>query len=416
MKTLLFYCQHMPGFDHLIRSMAIAHGLTQDFKVYFVNGGEGVQEFPLLGGIETINLPAIGTQPNCRGLQLSDAVWDMDMVLDYRRDCLLKLCDRIRPDVVMVERFPFDHHCFSPELIPLLERAKSYGAKIICSVRDIVVSEGIAKPDQDRHEAIVCQLMNLYFDQLLIQGDPTFIPLEASFSRMGELTCDIHYTGYVIPDVDREFSVKTDCEPPIIVASVGSGQFGHELLDCVAEASHFLEDKIPHHIQMFTGPFAPVEVYARLQTMASRCSNLTVQRYTPDLLSYLTRADLSISMAGYNPTLNVLQTGVRAIQLPSRDNPDRAQRLRSDRLEKLAIVKTIEQADLEPINLSLEMLDSLSHTPQPIYFCLQGVQITAARIKELVTEKTMMDCTEFYQSTSLDPKHMGYLQHIREQN
>jgi len=384
MKTLLFYCQPTLGIGHLIRRMAIAHGLTQDFNVYFVNSGEVIQEFPIPDGIEVINLPIVKPKLDChsQGEQPSKEFSDMDAVLKFRRDRILELCDRIHPDAVMVEQFPFSHHGFAPELIPLLERARSYGAKTICSVRDIVVEQ-----DQGHYATRVCQLINLYFDQLLIHGDPAFIPLEASFSRMGNLTCEIHYTGYVVPDVDRELPTKTDREPPSIVVSVGSGHFGHELLDCVAETAIFLEDKIPHQIQMFTGPFAPVDVYKRLQIISSRCSNLKVERYTPDLLSYIAKADLSISMAGYNTTLNVLQVGVRAMQLPVRDKHDYEQQLRSKRLEKLGIVKVLEQADLEPINLSLEILDALIHTPSPIYFCLRGVQITAARVKALVTQE-----------------------------
>ncbi|NEQ52066.1 MAG: glycosyl transferase, partial [Leptolyngbya sp. SIO3F4] len=174
MKTLLFYCQHILGIGHLIRSMAIAHGLTQDFKVYFVNGGEVIQDFPIPDGIEVINLPAIKTDPNFRELQVPEGFTDVNETLAYRRELLLEVCDRIRPSAVMVELFPFGRRRFSTELIPLLEQAKEYGAKTICSLRDIVVT----KQDQARHEAKVCKLMNRYFDQLLIHGDPKFLPLE----------------------------------------------------------------------------------------------------------------------------------------------------------------------------------------------------------------------------------------------
>ncbi|MEO1182847.1 MAG: hypothetical protein AAFX51_18860, partial [Cyanobacteria bacterium J06636_28] len=47
----------------------------------------------------------------------------------------------------------------------------------------------------------------------------------------------------------------------------------------------------------------------------------------------------------------------------------------------------IEQADLQPILFSLEILDTLSRDLRRIYFCLRGVQITAARVKALVTQQ-----------------------------
>ncbi|MBE9068387.1 glycosyl transferase [Leptolyngbya cf. ectocarpi LEGE 11479] len=386
MKTLLFYCQHILGIGHLIRSMAIVRGLSPDFQVYFVNGGEVIQDFPIPEGIEVINLPAIKTDSNFRELQVPAGFTDIDAALAYRRELLLEVCDRIRPTAVMVELFPFGRRRFSTELIPLLERAKDYGAKTICSLRDIVVT----KQDQARHEVKVCKLMNRHFDQLLIHGDPDFVPLENSFSRVQDLTCDVYYTGYVVPDMDRQFAPRTEADPPTILVSVGGGRFGHELLTCVADASQFLADQIPHHIQMFTGPFAPDDIFGRLSAIAALRPNLTVQRYTPDLLSYMAKADLSISMAGYNTTLNVLQTGVPAMQLPFTGNDDQEQRLRSTRLEELGIVKVIAPNMLEPTLLAREIIKALEHRPTRNHFCLRGVETTAIEVKALVEQEALV--------------------------
>ncbi|NJM96042.1 MAG: glycosyl transferase [Phormidesmis sp. RL_2_1] len=386
MKTLLFYCQHILGIGHLVRSMAIAQGLTDEFNVYFVNGGEVIHGFPIPDGVDVINLPAIKTDPDFRQLQVPEGFTDVEATLEYRRDMLLELCDHIRPDVVITELFPFGRRRFSTELIPLLERAKSYGAKISCSLRDIVVT----KQDQARHEAKVCKLMNRHFDQLLIHGDPALVLLENSFSRVSDLECDVRYTGYVVPDANRLFEPKTSHDPPVILASVGGGRFGHELLDCVAETCRFLEDKIPHQIQMFTGPFSPDEVFNRMQSAAQRCLNLTVERYTPDLLTYMSKADLSISMAGYNTTLNVLQTGVRALLLPFTGNDDQEQRLRSKRLESLGIVRAIDPEQLNPVQLGHSILDILNTQPTQQFFNLHGVEGTTARVKELVKQPAMV--------------------------
>ncbi|MEM1253461.1 MAG: glycosyltransferase [Cyanobacteria bacterium P01_H01_bin.21] len=381
MKTLLFYCQHTLGIDHLMGSMAIAHGLMQDFQVYFVNGGEVIHEFPISQGIKVINLPVVRSGVGISALQGIAPTSDVNSTLKRRRDLLLELCDRIHPDAVMLEQFPFGHHQFFTELIPLLKWAKEHSVKTICSVRDIVV----ARQDQASYETKVCQLINRYFDQLLIHGDPSFIALDKSFSRVGDLTCEIYYTGYVVPNIDREFTPRTNADPPMILVSTGGGRFGYELLDCIAEAAQYLEDKIPHDIRVFTGPFAPIEIFSRLQKVAARCSNLSVERYTPDLLGHMAKADLFISMASYTATLNMLQIGVRSIQLPCTDNYDQDQRLRSQRLEDLDLVKVIETADLDPVLFSFEIIEILNRQPSHIYFCLRGVQITAARVGALVT-------------------------------
>ena len=225
MKTLLFYCRPILGIGHLMRSMAIAHGLMQDFQVYFVNGGESIQEFPIPQGINVISLPIVKTGIDMGRPQVEEPCLETGATFEHRRDLLLELCDRIHPDAVMLEAFPFDHHQVAAELIPLLEWAKSHGAKTICSLRDIVVtSQGRAK-----YEAKVCQLLNRFFDQLLLQSDPRFIALGRSFSLVKARVCDIHYTGYVVPDIDREFPPISNTDPPMILVSVGGGRVGHEL-------------------------------------------------------------------------------------------------------------------------------------------------------------------------------------------
>ncbi|MEL6936049.1 MAG: glycosyl transferase, partial [Cyanobacteria bacterium J06607_17] len=100
--------------------------------------------------------------------------------------------------------------------------------------------------------------------------------------------------------------------------------------------------------------------------------------------------DLSISMAGYNTTLNVLQTGVRAMQLPFTGNDDQEQRLRSTRLEQLGLVKVIDSTTLEPIPFSREIIRALGHTLSQQHFCLRGVEITAARVRALVAKEVFV--------------------------
>lgn len=387
MQRLMFYCQHILGIGHLVRSMEIVRGLLNDFEIFFINGGEVVEGFELPPGVQIINLPAIKTDSEFRELQIPAGFQDVEAVLEYRRDLLLNIFEQVQPTVLMVELFPFGRRRFSTELIPLMERAKAAEAKVVCSLRDIVVT----KQDRTRHEEKICRLMNQYFDLLLIHGDPAFMPLETSFSRVQDLNCPVHYTGYVVQqDLQNIEPLPCPSVPtPLILTSVGGGRFGHELLDCVVETSAFLEDQIPHHIQMFTGPFSPDDVYDRLCKIAKKRQNLTVERFTPHLLHYMRQADLSISMAGYNTTMNVLTTGVRSMLLPFVGNDDQEQRMRSERLAELGIVTVIQQHDLEPAHFAQKIIDCLQQTPAPVSFEMQGVEKTAQHVREIAQKRIM---------------------------
>ena len=386
MKRLLFYCQHILGIGHLIRSMEIIKGLTDEFQVCFLNGGEAIADFPVPPNVEVVQLPPLKTDNEFSELHLPEGFDSLEAVFATRTQQMLTVLQRFQPDVLMVELFPFGRRRFSPELIPLIEAARERGTLVISSLRDIVVT----KQDQTRHEAKVVKLINRYFDLLLIHGDPQFMPLERSFSRVADLNCPVYYTGYVVqgnsPSSDSDRPTPTTKFPvPMILTSVGGGRFGHTLLQAVAEASKYLEDRIPHHIQLFAGPFSPDAVYTALQERAATRPNLTVERYTPDLMAYMRRADLSINMGGYNTTLNVLKAGVRSLLLPFTGNGDQEQTIRAERLEELGVVSVIRPQDLPPEQFANRIVDYLHTQPTPIRFDLEGVANTAKIVTDFAS-------------------------------
>lgn len=384
MKRLMFYCQHILGIGHLVRSMEIVRGLTEDFAVCFINGGEAIAGFEVPPGIEIVQLPPLKTDSEFTELQLPDGFATLDDLFASRSQQMLAALAQFRPDVLMVELFPFGRRRFLPEILPLLEQARRQGAQVICSLRDIVVT----KQDQSRHEAKVCKLVNQYFDLVLVHGDPQFMPLERSFSRVNDLRCPVIYTGYVTQDTTPPSHSPTLLPPPpYLLTSVGGGRFGHELLRCVAKASGLLAERIPHHIYMFTGPFSPDLVVAELQAIAATQPNLTVERFTPDLMAYMVQADLSINMGGYNTTLNVLKTGVRSMLLPFTGNGDQEQTIRAERLEALGAVSVIRPEDLQPERFAQRVVDYLQTTPCQIQFDLNGVAKTAAQLRYLTQQQ-----------------------------
>jgi predicted glycosyltransferase len=384
MKRLMFYCQHILGMGHLVRSMEIVRGLTQDFRVCFINGGEVIKEFAIPDGVEVVNLPAIKTDSEFRTLQAVDSTQDLGMVQEIRTHQLLKVLNEFQPDVLMVELFPFGRRKFSFELIPLLEEIRAQGnkTKVVCSLRDIVVT----KQNREKHEEKVCTLINQYFDLLLIHGDAQFQPIEETFSRIRDLQCPVHYTGYVVQP-QPETTIASNISQPLILATVGGGRFGHELLNAVVDAAPILEVALPHYIQVFTGPFFPEDQFVELQSKAMKRHNLKVDRFTPNLLPYMQKADLSISMSGYNTTMNVLTTGTRAMLLAFTGNDDQEQRIRSEKLARLGVVDTIQPHELEPYQFAKKTIACLQKQPTPLQFDFNGVAKTAELLHQLIAEK-----------------------------
>lgn len=384
MAKVLFYCQHILGMGHLVRSVEIIKGLIPDFQVCLINGGEIIPDFPFPEGLEIVNIPAIKTDNEFKELQPVDEHLTLAELEIVRRESLVNLCHNFEPDIVIVELFPFGRRRFSFELIPFLETAKSLGAKIVCSLRDIVVT----KQDKTRHEEKVSKLINKYFDLLLIHGDPDFIPLDLSFSALYQLNCPVRYTGYVTQPISQQIPEKLS-KQPLIVVSIGGGRFGHELLESIIKTAPILATQIPHHFYVFTGPFCPI--YEELVELASCQNNLSVNRYTPSLTDYMQQADLSISMSGYNTTMNILATGVKAMMMAFLGNGDLEQITRIEKLAELGRIRIIDTDDLHPLKMSANIVDYLQETPKDLTLNLNGTENTAKYLQILIDSTNVAD-------------------------
>jgi predicted glycosyltransferase len=137
---------------------------------------------------------------------------------------------------------------------------------------------------------------------------------------------------------------------------------------------------------VFSGPFCPEDTFSRWQDRSARLANLTLQRFTPNLVGLMQHADLSISMAGYNTTMNVLTTGVRAMMLAFTGNDDQEQRLRSEKLARLGMIQPIQPEHLNPTVFADKILACLQQDPPPFRFDTEGVAKTAACLQHLLRQ------------------------------
>lgn len=389
MKKILFYCQYLTGMGHLVRSTEIVRQLVKNFHVCFINGGPAVPGYEIPPEVEIATLPPLWIEEG--QLQVTEGFNNIEEVKNARKNALIELCDRFQPDCLITEFFPFGRHKLFFELIPLLDHIKASHptTKIVCSVRDIV-----GRTDLDREAEIICQLTSKYFDLILFHSDAKFQKLEESFSKVPDLNCEIKYTGFVAQSTSDTHTVSSSDlmelsrKEPTILVSIGGGRIGYELLETVIQSSTILAQKIPHHLQIFTGPFMPEEQFLKLQQTAIDKINLTFKGYTSNLMAYMNKADLSISLTGYNTTMNILRTGVRSLVVPiGHYSYDKEQLVRTQKLERLGIVEVIKPESLEPTYLAQRIIDCLNKEKNiniPSFFNLQGAENTTKALQNLL--------------------------------
>jgi predicted glycosyltransferase len=313
----------------------------------------------------------------------------LDEIKDTRKKRIIAEYERVKPEILVIELFPFGRLRFADELIPLLELAKFAGGstKVVCSLRDILVN----KRQQQQFEEFALGIANRYFDLLLIHSDPRFQRLEETFARVAELKCPIVYTGFVKQRLDEEsgsiaYLPEPEAGVKTILVSIGGGRVGVELIDCAIEASRLMAGGLPHRMYIFTGPYLPDADFSRLQAKIEGRPNIILDRFTTRFSSYLRRSDLSISMAGYNTCMNIIATGARAIVYPFTGNNNEEQSIRAEKLRALGIVDLIRRQELEP-ELLAEMIASALRKPAdpigPSFLDLDGAGKTAAELAKL---------------------------------
>ncbi|HWQ31562.1 MAG TPA: glycosyltransferase [Blastocatellia bacterium] len=382
----MFYCQHVLGMGHLIRSLEIVRGLA-DFEVCFLNGGEPLTGYAPPPHVSVINLPPVRSDATFSSLHAADETQSLAEISAQRRQMLLAAYERFQPEALVIEMFPFGRRKFADELIPLLElaRAPESRTRVACSLRDILVG----KRDQQRFETEACRLANAYFDLVLIHSDPHFQRLEETFSLKAELRCPVVYTGFVsqaeTQNADADDLPEVNDDERLFVVSIGGGRVGSELIRCAIAASALMSRELPHRLLIFTGPYLPEAEYQQLQTLIAGNPVITLRRYTTNLTAVLRRADLSLSLAGYNTCMNLLVSGTRAIVYPFTGNNNQEQTIRAEKLRALGLVEIIREAELQPEHLAALMLQTIGQARvNTVAPDLNGVSRTAIALKKLI--------------------------------
>jgi predicted glycosyltransferase len=346
----LIYVQHLLGIGHLVRVSRIAAALEQArIDVTLISGGSPVGGFPL-EGLRLIQLPPIRSRDTSFSA-LVDAEGDAlsDEFKAMRRDRLIAEFDAARPDVLIIEAFPFGRRQMRFELLPLLRHAKAakHPPLIASSIRDILQEN--RKPGRAEE---TLGLVRDFFDLVLVHGDPHFARIEDTFPLATQMADRLVYTGLVAGEAG------SSPEHFDVVVSAGGGVVGRKLIGAAAAASHSLIARWPRWC-IITGPHFPAAERAVLE--ATVPSGVVLETFRPDFPGLLANARLSISQAGYNTVCDILRAGCRAILIPFAEGGETEQSDRADRLATLGLAAVVREEQVTPESLS----EAMKRVPAP---------------------------------------------------
>lgn len=374
LPKVLIHCQYVYGLGHLIRALQLAKGLANEFEVYFLSGGEPVQALNVDGSIHFVQLEAIYKEEDSNKLSSVDDRRTIEECLESREKVINNLIKDICPDIVLTEHFPFGF-LFETEVLNLILKAKSENdqVKIVSSVRDIIESKKGSELDQK-----TVTFLNEYYDLLLVHGDENVIPLGTSFSLRNEVNIRQVSTGYV---VDNSLKKGLNRKKTIVV-SVAGGRVGRELKGAVIDAFKSVQNEVDHKLLVFDGAFS--------NDVEQRSASDEIQYFKFDrsqFLKELSQSDVSISLGGYNTTVESLYVGNKVL-IYNREflGQNFEQEIRITSLAELGFIISLQAEQLERNKLAEILLDTISSQPKPsvINVNFEGVKKSIQEIKQLL--------------------------------
>lgn len=310
---ILIHALSLSGAGHYVRARALAGELATAHDVVLTDAGRPVP-LPLPAGVRSLALERLRREAGALRGDTAD-------VLARRREQLVLATHEHRPDVVLVEHYPFSKWALADEIEAMIAaaRAVNRAVRVICSVRDFALQTRHEDCDAPTWRTRVVDTLNRRFDALLHHADPALLAFESVFHDAGRLQIPVHATGLVHrvePDDPSQLPADLAGQR-FAVCSVGGGGDGANLASAVREAWRSLrrDGGVPLDRLVVCGADSP-----------SSEGDVIELPFVPRFDVLLRRARLSISHAGYNTCADVLRFGVPALLVPHPAMSDQAPR------------------------------------------------------------------------------------------
>jgi len=342
------YVQHLLGTGHLVRIQHLALALHQiGHAVTLISGGnaEAEQDY------RVIQLPALRVRPgdfltllDIQGIAV-DASWKAS-----RAEKLIDAVRQSRPDVVVVETWPFGRRQMEFEIIPMLESLSGLQRlpMIVCSIRDVLQ---IRRP-QRRQETL--ENLKKYCSLVVVHGEQKIISLAESFAEYDQISCPVVYSGYIGGPLG---AAKGDAGIDEILVSAGGGAAGVDLMRFAAQASA----ASPYCWRILVGHNVEAKDFESLCNMQR--PNLRVERNRKDFQRLLSNCAVSVSQFGYNTALDIIRCGCRAVVIPYTENGETEQYQRAKCFADKGLISLLDSAELTADALHKAVVTALQREP-----------------------------------------------------
>jgi predicted glycosyltransferase len=353
---VLIYSQDGFGLGHLRRNLNISLQIKKrcpEASILIIADSPAAPFFKLPPKCDFIKIPTI--------VKVDTGIWRPDRLpmnyrelLTIRSEIIQNVAISFQPHLFLVDHMP---HGALGELAGPLEMIKRQcpDTRIILGLRDILGAPDVIHKQWQNEGAF--EAAEAYYDRVCIYGSEEVFNLTAEYRFPETVAAKARYCGYVC----REDSKATasngvlsnffpEDQKPFILVTGGGGSDASYFMDNFIDAARLLHPQVSFNALISTGPFMHQE-QSKLLINKAKGLPVVVTRIGQDNIRMLKRADVVISMAGYNTVSEVLRFRKKAIIVP-RPGPSAEQTMRTRIMSERGLFTTIHPRDLTAANFA----------------------------------------------------------------
>ena len=326
---VLFHYTHKQTLGHTTRSVALAAALCRHgAEVLILQGGvpQPFIRFPKESRVLDIPFPFDNRESFQSHIAPSSA--------SKRAQFILKTAAEFSPDVFITEFFPFGRLAYLPELLPTLRWLRKKNTRIMASIGYPLLVD--LDRLSDKTFAALHRAAFAFFDKFMIHTpnglETSYIhetiqspALSQAYSTiMKDIKKKIVYTGYVFPEKmltgGTPLAAEKNIDSNTIIISRGGGAVYPKLITTAIEAQRRIDKSIRTVIAC--GPATSPQEMDLFQSSlkVSDKKRVLISNQIDNLDDHLRTCRVSVSLCGYNTSVQLMRFGTPSVIIPYRNN------------------------------------------------------------------------------------------------
>src|SRR5262249_36137461 len=351
---VLFYSHDTFSLGHIRRTLALCDTVAttvDDVSVLVLSGSSSLPCLRLPRGVDYVKLPCV--------TKLADEHYEAKFLnlgfqdlRSLREEIIFSVVANYAPDLVFVDNVPVGMKGEMRKTLTYL-REHRRDTMVVLTFRDIL--------DEPSHvighwrSQAVYDAIDRFYDHILVYGMREVFDVVREYQMPEAVARKLRYAGYIRREPERgaRTRIRQRLAPhgqKLVLVTVGGGGDGYPIVNSFLTGLATSIGLEWMRTFVVLGPEMPDHLRQDVKARFEHVPGVTFADFCEDLTAYVAASDAVLSMGGYNTICEILSQHRPAVIVP-RVQPRREQWIRSSRLAKLGLVRSVHPSDATPERL-----------------------------------------------------------------